>query len=381
MKRLEWANALRGIAALIVLGYHFSVAFWMSQDVSASLARRTPLYPGDQGAPVWARAISALPVDLAALGVALFFLLSGFVISISLERYSRAGFLVGRAMRLLPTYAAGYLITCLTIAAMSDPGDELHVGSVLLGSVPGLAYLVRASAPGDGIVWTLIVELVFYGVCVVVFRRLTTRWWAIAAVAAGCALVQTLVPHLPRAAWAEGIQFVVLLACPFIPVMLVGVTLFVHRAGRLRRGPAVVLVLALVGEFVVLASTTPVVPTSWEYRLTFVGAVGVFAAVAAVGDRWTDPGRLLGFLAAISYPLYVVHPVLGYALISWLAGRGVWGPLAVLIAGAAAIGCATAIHFAVEKRTHHLGRRWAGRTRTVPTGSGAGTHEVAGVGN
>lgn len=63
MKRLEWANALRGAAALIVLGFHFGVVFWMSQDVGAGLARRPPLYAGDSSAPRFARLLAAIPVD------------------------------------------------------------------------------------------------------------------------------------------------------------------------------------------------------------------------------------------------------------------------------------------------------------------------------
>lgn len=52
-----------------------------------------------------------MPVELGALGVGAFFLVSGYVIALSVERYSRRGFLVGRLMRVLPTFAAGYLVT------------------------------------------------------------------------------------------------------------------------------------------------------------------------------------------------------------------------------------------------------------------------------
>src|SRR5450759_1422587 len=111
MKRVEWANALRGVAALTVLVAHFGVVFWMNQTAAASLARRQQLYPGDSAAPRFARLLAAIPVDFGALGFALFFLLSGYVIAISLDRYSRRGFIIGRVMRVIPTYAAGFLMT------------------------------------------------------------------------------------------------------------------------------------------------------------------------------------------------------------------------------------------------------------------------------
>ena len=58
-----------------------------------------PLYAGDTSAPRFARLLAAIPVEFGALGVALFFIISGYVIAISLDRYSRRGFIVGRFMR------------------------------------------------------------------------------------------------------------------------------------------------------------------------------------------------------------------------------------------------------------------------------------------
>lgn len=366
MRRFEWANALRGVAALTVLVCHFGVAFWIRQDVSAGLARRGPLYAADTGAPQFARVLNGVPVDLAALGVGLFFLLSGFVIAISLERYSRRGFLVGRLMRVLPTYAAGYLVTCTVIWLMTDPNGELSLGAVLAGSVPGLRYLLNVPAPGDGIVWTLIVELVFYAVCLVAYRSLTRHWPTIVAVAVACVATQSLVDPLPVGSPQAGLLYVVLLACPFLPVMLVGVVLSAYRRGNLGRLSVAFLVPLLAATYFLLAATTKVVPTPFAYRLTFVGAIALFTAVWAVGDRW-KLHRSADFFADISYPLYVVHPVLGYATLSVLSAHGVPSALAVLGAACVAISAAWTLHKLVEDPTHHLGQRWARRIAYSPT--------------
>jgi peptidoglycan/LPS O-acetylase OafA/YrhL len=66
-------------------------------------------------------------------------------------------------------------------------------------------------------------------------------------------------------------------------------------------------------------------------------------------------------MAAISYPLYVVHAVLGYFLLSLLAAHGVPPWLDLLIVTAVAIGCAWLIHVTVETPTHQVGKRWARR--------------------
>lgn len=360
MKRLEWANALRGVAALTVLGFHFGVVFWMRQDVAAGLARREPLYSGGSDAPGFARLLAAIPVDFGALGVALFFLISGYVIAISLDRYSRRGFIIGRSLRVLPTYAAGYLVTCAVIWAVSDPGNELGPTRVLAGMVPGLPFVLGVSAPGDGIVWTLIVELVFYVVCLVAYRWLTRRWYAILAVGVACVAIQLVVdpPAALIGSSIGGLRYVILLAVPFLPVMLVGVTLSAFRRGQLPRLATALLVPALAVTHVALMSTTSVVPTSLEYRLTFVGTVGIFAVIWAMGHRWRRH-PVADLMADLSYPLYVVHPVLGYALLSILVARGVWAPAAVLVAVATALVAAWLLHRLVEVPTHRLGQRWA----------------------
>lgn len=359
-QKLEWANSLRGIAAATVVLYHLGICFWVLQPEAAAIARRDPLYAGDEGAPRSAEWLDAIPLELGALGVGLFFLLSGYVIAISLDKYSRRGFVVGRCMRLLPTYAAAYLVTCLVIAAMGDPNQELSLSSVLVGSVPGLQFLLGVPAPANGIVWTLIIELIFYGVCLVAYRDLTKGWEAIALVAGGCVLLHLLVqaPAAIEGSSIGGLRYVVLLSLPFLPVLLIGVALSNRSRGHISALTAGLLVPALAGVHVWLMVSTPILVTTREYKVTFLVAIALFCAIWAVGHRW-NRHAMSDFAADISYPLYVVHPVLGYALMSLLAEANVQPVLAFLITTTAAVITAWLLHRLVEIPTHRLGQRWA----------------------
>ena len=347
-----------------MVAYHFGIVFWTRQTEAADLARRPGLYVGDEGAPRSAHLLSSLPVDLGAFGVGLFFLLSGYVIAISLDKYSRRGFVLGRCMRLLPVYAAAYLTSCLVIAAMGDPKDELTVGSVLTGSIPGLQYLIGVAAPGNGILWTLIVELVFYGVCLVAYRSLTRRWEAIALVAVGCVLVQWLMdaPAVIQGSSVGGLQYIVLLSLPFLPVLLIGVALSGRSRGHISAVATTALVPALSLVHLWLLVTSEVNSTTRLYKVTFLGVIVLFCAIWAVGARWRRHA-VSDFAADISYPLYVVHPVLGYALLSVLAGNHVKPILALLITTAVVVAAAWLLHCLVEMPTHRLGQRLARRTR------------------
>src|SRR4051812_12421680 len=107
--KIGFAHMLRGIAALVVLIGHLGHVFWMMPALSLYLGS-----PEMQPRPWWlAIAIDTyLPVGFVGhFGVALFFLISGFVIPFSLIGRSRGQFAVSRFFRIWPTYAIGLTIT------------------------------------------------------------------------------------------------------------------------------------------------------------------------------------------------------------------------------------------------------------------------------
>ena len=91
--RLDWLDALRGYAALVVVLFHLSP---------------TVIGPG-------AHMAVFRVIDLGKYGVLLFFLVSGYVIPMSLERHgSLRRFWIGRLFRIYPAYlfAIAFLIAC-----------------------------------------------------------------------------------------------------------------------------------------------------------------------------------------------------------------------------------------------------------------------------
>ncbi|MDR3505775.1 MAG: acyltransferase family protein [Acidocella sp.] len=97
-------SGLKGLAALMIVGYHISGVF------SASIA------------------------PLAASGVDLFFLLSGVVIEKSYAQKLRAGltpaeFIFSRAIRLYPLYAISILVMSLAITLAPGQGYFLNSSS------------------------------------------------------------------------------------------------------------------------------------------------------------------------------------------------------------------------------------------------------------
>ncbi|MHA2939519.1 acyltransferase family protein [Vibrio sp. RC27] len=93
------------------------------------------------------------------IGVPIFFTISGFVISISADRSTSAvQFLVDRALRIFPGL---WICTLISFVFLINMKPDLLWGE-LFGSFLKSVTLFPMGPHIDGVVWTLIVELVFY---------------------------------------------------------------------------------------------------------------------------------------------------------------------------------------------------------------------------
>src|SRR2546430_684721 len=167
--RVQFADSLRGIACLSVVIAHYG-SFWTPAGaVIPLIANVTPL-PADIVPPhLYLALMSFNGFSLAEVGVALFFLISGFVIPLSLDRLGTFSFLRARCWRIGPTYAAGFLFTVAALALASRAYGKPFPYSpteVLLHVVPG-PRLLFDSRWIDYVIWTLAVEVCFYLVCAI----------------------------------------------------------------------------------------------------------------------------------------------------------------------------------------------------------------------
>ncbi|MFD2739614.1 acyltransferase family protein [Sulfitobacter aestuarii] len=171
--RLAGLQSLRGLAALMVLIGHI-------------LAE--------------AEHYRAAPLPLAALpwsrGVDIFFVISGFIISLSLHRHIARPlpFLARRLWRVAPLY---YLFTTLMLLTLLLlPGAAKDSSLDLAGALHSYAFLPHARpdgriAPLLSLGWTLNYEVFFYVLCALCLAMPAARSW-IATGPASCARLQTI---------------------------------------------------------------------------------------------------------------------------------------------------------------------------------------------
>jgi peptidoglycan/LPS O-acetylase OafA/YrhL len=87
-----------------------------------------------------------LPFSFAAFGVSQFFLISGFVIPLSLNQATTPSFLRARAWRIIPTYVAGFSFTLLALAAASHVYGKpfpYAIDDVAAHLIPGVRAVLR----------------------------------------------------------------------------------------------------------------------------------------------------------------------------------------------------------------------------------------------
>ena len=134
--RFQELDALRGIAALIVVLFHFTMD----------------------------REAANLGFKIGITGVDLFFIISGFVIYMSLTKVKTSkDFIINRVSRLYPTYWVCVTIATLVALPLVNTVyqyDKIPLSQYVANMTMFQHYFKIRNI--DGPYWTMIVEMVFY---------------------------------------------------------------------------------------------------------------------------------------------------------------------------------------------------------------------------
>lgn len=332
--RLLGVDALRGVAAAMVLVFHYSTRFGQLHGPTPGLG---------------------FEFDGGRLGVQLFFMISGFVIFMTLDRTKHPSeFVVSRFSRLYPVFWVAVLLTGIAELATHTLGERYGFKTVALNllMVHGLFQVPDI----DGAYWTLQVELLFYLSMLTVwlffgfshFRLLLAGWLALAFVK--LALTPWLGVSFPNVLT----EFLVL---DYIPWFAMGMVLYLSRNKNRHRADVALFALAI---------GCVACGTSVELTLVTLG-FATLLAVAVIRPPAILLARPIVWLGAISYPLYLVHENLGYTFML-ISARWGWTPWqSACVATACALLLAWALHVLVERPAMFAIRKW--HRRSVPLNS------------
>lgn len=330
-------QALRAIAATAVLLFH-AAETTKDRLPSASL-------------------IYDIVDDRFALGVPLFFAISGFVLSHAIQRESAPRFLAARVLRIYPAFFLAVVLTLLvsmvpTGAIPWPPRSWLALTLLPLGPTP---------SPLGGIEWTLVYEVSFYLVFPLLWLARSRRvaWlfcagWLAVIVAASVGWPGRFTHEMPR-----GIS--ILLSAFNLPFIFGIAAYLAHQRLSLSQSrmlliPALALLIGL--QFVHARET--------EYLIVGL-AFGLLLAIVGRQclDRDISRNSLVVRCGDYSYGLYLLHNTIIVAIASRVVPAG-WSAatlFAVLVCAGLAGGCA----FGAFEQAIYVRMRLRVLARAAPT--------------
>ncbi|MBQ0831740.1 acyltransferase [Marinobacter sp.] len=342
--RLGSLDALRGLAALGVVLFHY-----------------LPYYDKLFGHEFEIPQLLTDTLLFGRYGVHLFFILSGFVIFMTLERTRNAvWFGLARGIRLMPALWAGITLTFVSVHLFGPESRAVSLETALLNATLLHEYLGAEHV--DGAYWSLVIEVTFYSWMALLFYSL--RDWSRLRLALW---VWMLVSYAGVFWWKQipdGVEFLVkdLMFVKYAPLFIGGMLIFrIYRYGRPVAGDSALLALAVCHGL--LAYKLP-------YSLFVLGCFAVFALAVAGRLNWLANKPML-WLGSLSYSLYLVHQNIGYGVITLSYNAGLPGWLGVCLALAMALLLASLIHYSIERPALRRFRAWRSRAETAQTASKA----------
>lgn len=319
---------MRGIAALMVVFFHFTVDREQAQD----------------------------GFKLGITGVDLFFIISGFVIFLTISGTKHwLDFVVSRFSRLYPAYWTAVLLTTFSIAVVNyfsgeNSGDLLYHS---LGNLTMFNYYMKIPNL-DGSYWTLIIEMQFYILILVIFRlKLLDKIVLLGSIGLGFVLlnhfvISELSPYFFKI--SRGLyQFI-----NHLPLFFSGILFYKIKFHQGKWPVLLALVIACYFSQIILymdGGKAMLYITRMEY-LPFLTVYYVIFGLYAFNVKLPIVNRVTVYLGNISYSLYLVHQHIGAVVIIPLvmkyAHLSFWQS-ALFVALPAVFLLATAITYLIEK--------------------------------
>ena len=282
MKKIYGLDYIRGICAVFIALYHYTVRYWDSYIGLAHEKSHTGLWWG-----CWA--------------VAAFFIITGFLTINNMKPDTKAShFLLKRAIRLYPAYWFGIIFTTI-FTILLDKTSFIGVIPTLINFTMLQEYLMTPCV--DGVYWTLLYEVGF------------------SLIIAGLIKLK-LIKHIEKinTLWL----FIIIIYKSFGKMVFTGrlytffnVLFLVNHAHEFIIGMSIALIIknkkTFLSYFNIAIIFALIIPVSAKAVFVLISALLIFIfAKTNIKFKYDKP---LVFLSAISYPLYLIHQKATYLVL------------------------------------------------------------------
>ena len=287
-KRLFELDCLRGIAALSVVLFHLTFSYENARNFHDP---------------------SKFYFYYGRLGVQLFFIISGFVIFMTLSKTENIfNFIISRFSRLYPAYWVCIIFTVITTTLFSRPVHFYTFKQIFFNfTMFQSAFFIKDI---DGAYWTLFVELTFYLVMGVIFKLNQLK--NIQIICFGW-LILSLLFYFFDIPFDKYIK--VLLLLRYAPLFISGIGYYLmYRNNKI---DFLYLIIFSFFTYLIIWQEDKIFPPKFfDILVLFIINIILFFLVKGkLKFLICKPIQLLG---NISYPLYLLHANLGYCIMYWL---------------------------------------------------------------
>ena len=330
--RVAYVDLLRFIAALSVVSFH-----WLYNGVAGGKVISLENSPA-QGI-----------VQYGSIGVAQFFVISGFVIGFSATKSSAGRFAAGRVLRLFPAFWVALFITTVVIILWGQPVFAVTPQQFVANLTMVPQFL--GQAPIDGVYWTLTIELIFYlAIFALLFFGIGTKLAVILPIWSLLMLILS----------AAGIHTVPLLGGYFSYFAGGALIDLIRRQGATAYrlvglaaalGTSILFTFTRIDGWAAGNADTSEVIARLALNVACFGTVAL-AMIPRIASLRIPGSKLFG---SLTYPMYLLHAHIGYIVLNRFATEeNQWFVLALMFVGL--IIASWLLHEVVENRMSHLWR-------------------------
>ena len=292
MTRIAFLDGLRGVAILLVLLYHAFSSRWASvlpyQDQYDYI---TIFHFGNYG-------------------VQLFFMVSGFVIAMTLEKCeSFWSFMYRRWLRLFPAMLAATILILLTAFLFTA---RPYGAPDFQDAIPGLLFIEpeffrlffdEKQAVLEGSFWTLFVEMKFYILAGVLYFSVGSKNMILILVAMflSTIVLEFLAPYLAASSVSNLKTWLKYLDWEYYGWFAAGALFYLHFITKSK----MYWILAVLLSLVAARSLDGLLTESMVFAITIVGLFALSMFNQSIQKVLSN--KVLVFFGFISYPLYLIH--------------------------------------------------------------------------
>ena len=333
-QRILELDVLRGLAALAVVCVHFTTTYTMEYF---------PPYP------------TLFDFSAGCYGVHLFFMISGFVIFMTLEKTKRPfDFVVSRFSRLYPSYWVAVILTFTLVKIFQLP--------LVLGQVSIKEALVNLTMfhewfnmhNVDRVYWTLTVELSFYILMLIVFLRKGLKYIEILGL--GWLVIMIISSRL---FWYGHIHMPMFIRHTLLlnygHLFFAGILFYHLKTNGNSWHRHVALLLCLATGYLVRKNFADIYLDAGFFVVFYLFIYGYLSWIVI---------RPLVFLGGISYSLYLIHEYIGFIMIRYLYSIKLNAWFCFLLPTILCVLLATIITYCVEKPAIKFIRQGYSKFRT-----------------